>query len=258
MEIICPICKNKLFKKFNSYYCINNHCFDIAKEGYLNLYLKSAKKSGDEKEMIQAREDFLNKDYYLFLKEELNRILKELKINSLLDLGCGEGYYTSYFNIEEKIGIDLSQEALKKASKKDPKSFYILSSIFNNPIATNSIDAILTCFAPIAYEEINRICKKDGYFILVRPNVKHLYELKEVVYTNPYDNELEEIKLNNFEIINEYSISNHSILDKQDILNLFKMTPYYHKTSMNDMNKLLEVNQLDITFDFIISIYKKS
>ena len=135
---------------------------------------------------------------------------------------------------------------------------FILSSIFNNPIATNSIDAILTCFAPIAYEEINRICKKDGYFILVRPNVKHLYELKEVVYTNPYDNELEEIKLNNFEIINEYSISNHSILDKQDILNLFKMTPYYHKTSMNDMNKLLEVNQLDITFDFIISIYKKS
>ena len=34
MEIICPICKNKLFKKHNSYYCMNNHCFDLSKEGY--------------------------------------------------------------------------------------------------------------------------------------------------------------------------------------------------------------------------------
>ena len=55
----------------------------------------------------------------------------------------------------------------------------------------------------------------------------------------------------------EYNISKKVNLNNEDLLNLFMMTPYFYKTSNDDKNKLEIIDNLDITFDFIISIYKK-
>ena len=44
MNILCPVCKKILYKEDCSYRCENGHCFDIAKEGYLNLNLKNSQK----------------------------------------------------------------------------------------------------------------------------------------------------------------------------------------------------------------------
>lgn len=38
---ICPVCKEKLVRENKTYKCINNHCFDMAKQGYLNLLLSN-------------------------------------------------------------------------------------------------------------------------------------------------------------------------------------------------------------------------
>ena len=35
--LICPVCKNELFFENKTAKCENNHCFDLAKEGYVNL-----------------------------------------------------------------------------------------------------------------------------------------------------------------------------------------------------------------------------
>lgn len=257
MNIICPVCKEELSIINNSYKCINNHNFDISKEGYINLYLKKAQNSGDEKEMIIARNSFLSNDYYGFLRDELNNILITNNVSSLLDLGCGEGYYTKYFNVDEKIGIDLSKSGLKIASKRDRNTTYILSSIFNVPIKDNCMDAVLICFAPIAKQEIVRVLKNNGIFILVRPNIKHLCELRNVVYDNPYDNINEDIEIEGLKKIKEYSISSFASLNNEELKSLFTMTPYYHTTSIKDKEKLNSINELSLTFDFIISIYKK-
>lgn len=255
--IICPVCKKPLEKQDKTYKCINMHNFDISKEGYINLYLKKSQNSGDEKEMIKARNDFLSNDFYNFLRKELNDIIVSYDTVNFVDLACGEGYYTNYFDVENKIGIDLSKNGLKIASKKDKKTTYILSSIFNTPIESNSVDTVLTCFAPIAKEEIKRILKTNGYFLLVRPNVLHLNELRNVVYDNPYDNIVEDIKIDGLTKIKQYSISNKETLNNDQLLSLFKMTPYYHTTSEKDKEKLNFINELSLTFDFVISIYKK-
>ena len=55
---ICPVCKEKLARENKTYKCINNHCFDMAKQGYLNLLLSNQKHSktpGDDKEMASMR-----------------------------------------------------------------------------------------------------------------------------------------------------------------------------------------------------------
>ena len=255
--IICPVCHKPLLNDGKTYKCIDKHSFDIAKEGYVNLYLKKSQNSGDEKEMINARNDFLSNDFYNFLRKELNNIITSLKTQKLVDLACGEGYYTKYFEVYDKVGIDLSKSGLKIASKNDKKTSYILASIFNTPIESDSIDTVLTCFAPIAKEEIVRILKDNGHFILVRPNEKHLSELRKAIYDNPYDNEVESIEIEGLTKEKEYSISNNALLNNDQLQSLFKMTPYYHTTSDKDKEKLNSVKELSVTFDFIITIYKK-
>ena len=47
------------------------------------------------------------------------------------------------------------------------------------------------------------------------------------------------------------------ITDKEDIANLFKMTPYYYKTGREDAQKLLSLNELETTVHFGIEIYEK-
>ena len=118
MKIICPICKNELTNKERSYICINKHTFDISKYGYLNLSINKTN-TGDNKEMIKARTMFLETDSYRPLKDRLNNVINSFNKTSLLDLACGEGYYTKSFNILHKYGIDLSKEAITYASKKD-------------------------------------------------------------------------------------------------------------------------------------------
>jgi len=256
MNIVCPVCKNELKKIDNCYKCDNNHSFDIAKQGYINLNMRKSSDTGDESNMINARTNFLHKDYYHFMREKVDSYIRE--DDNLLDLACGEGYYTSYFKAKNKVGIDLSKQGLKIASKNDQTTTYILSSIFRAPIKDESIDKVITIFAPIAKEEIVRVLKKDGLFILVKPDIKHLYELKKAVYDNPYENEIEDISIPSLKLIDEIHIENKSSLDNTDLNNLFTMTPYYHKTSIEDMNKLKNIDNLEVTFSFIIDVYQKN
>lgn len=255
MKIVCPICKNILNKVDNSYKCINNHNFDISSQGYINLNMHNSQNTGDNVEMIKARTSFLNNNHYDFLLNKINTLLN--KDDNLLDLACGQGYYTSRFICNNKIGIDLSKYGLKIASKNDKQTTYILNSIFNNPLQDECADKIVTIFAPIAKSEIVRILKKEGYFILVKPDVNHLFELKNVIYDNPYLNEVEDIIIDGLVLEKEIKISNKEMLSKDDINNLFMMTPYYNTTSQTDKNKLNNIDSLEITFSFIIDMYKK-
>lgn len=255
MKILCPVCKKELIKEKNTYKCINNHSFDIAKQGYLNLNLHNSQNTGDNKLMINARNSFLEKGYYDFLRQEINKLIKEN--DSLIDLACGEGYYTSFFKCKEKIGIDLSKTGLKIASKKDKSTLYLLNSIFHNPIEDKCADKIITIFAPIAKEEILRLLKDDGKFILVKPDENHLYELKQVLYDNPYKNEVEDIDIEGLKIEKEIKVNSLITINKEDLNNLFMMTPYYNTSSKKDKDKLNNIDSLDLSLSFIIDIYSK-
>ncbi|MBO4919609.1 MAG: methyltransferase domain-containing protein [Erysipelotrichaceae bacterium] len=255
MNILCPVCKKKLQKTGNSYQCENRHCFDLAKEGYLNLNLHNSQNTGDNQEMIRARKNFLHQGYYSFLRDEINGMLNE--DDALIDLACGEGYYTSWFKCQDKIGIDLSKTGLKYAAKHDKSTLYLLNSIFHNPLEDECADKVLTIFAPLAKQEIVRLLKKDGVFIMVRPDRDHLIELKQLIYEHPYRNETEEIQIDGLKLISEIPIRRKEKVVGQDIADLFMMTPYYNTTSQKDKDKLQTADELEISFSFLIDIYRK-
>ena len=63
--LCCPVCGGALEKRAGAYRCQKNHSFDIAKSGYVNLLLNSSQgHHGDDKLMVRARRDFLDKGYY--------------------------------------------------------------------------------------------------------------------------------------------------------------------------------------------------
>lgn len=54
MILRCPKCLKELVQNDSRYVCINNHSFDIAKEGYASLLLNNRKHTGDDKKMAKA------------------------------------------------------------------------------------------------------------------------------------------------------------------------------------------------------------
>ena len=101
MKLICPKCSYPLIRNEKTCRCENNHCYDFAKEGYINLLLKESVSHGDDANMVKARTSFLHTDSYAFLKDKLCELIKGENGKVLVDLGCGEGYYLSLIHIYE-------------------------------------------------------------------------------------------------------------------------------------------------------------
>lgn len=269
IDFICPICKDTLFRQSGSLLCGNGHCFDISKYGYVNLLSSSGKKGhGDDKLMVKARRDFLNKGYYEHLRNALCHEAEKYahKGFSLLDSGCGEGYYTNgLYDVfikkqgEKIFGIDVSKEALKLASKNCTNVQFAVSSAYCLPFNDSSFNIVTSLFAPLAVTEFRRVLKNDGIFLTVIPLENHLFSLKKYVYDAPYKNKPQSTELEGFRLINSSVIKKDICLKSQeDISNLFKMTPYYYKTSEKDQEKLNYIDKLKVETEFMILTYIKS
>ncbi len=268
---ICPVCSERLDEKEKSYICVKNHVFDKAKSGYVNLLQsnhKHTKIPGDNKLMVNARRDFLNKGYYAPMMNKLCEISLEYTNNgsTFIDAGCGEGYYTanvyeylcSHGVYTDMFGIDISKNALMVASKRSDKIKFAAASVFRMPFEDNSADTLITLFAPYCHDEFSRIIKKSGIMIMIIPSENHLWSLKKSVYENPYKNAVKEYELEGFSLVERELVKNIIHIDNnKDIMNLFSMTPYYYKTGIEGQKKLAELEILDTETEFEILVYRK-
>lgn len=261
----CPKCKQPLTKDMRRFVCPANHSYDIAKEGYVNLLQKNSTNHGDNKQMVAARSHFLNQNYYQPLAERLIALLFADTQNTsltILDLGCGQGYYTNLIQhaipSSTLIGVDISKEAIAYASKQNKQIQYIVASNAILPLADHSIDVALCLFSFVDYEEAKRVLKPGGKLLVVNPHQRHLYELKSAVYETPYLNEIKVDKPDGFALVHQQELTYPFTLpNNQAILELFAMTPYSFKTRKEDADKLKQLSELSVHASFSILIYQK-
>ncbi|MGL5541334.1 MAG: putative RNA methyltransferase [Erysipelotrichaceae bacterium] len=260
MKLLCPLCKQPLTLHERTFGCDNHHTFDQAKQGYVNLLLKQ-KASGDNQEMVIARQQFLQKGHYEPLVTFLQDLLDSFPNEVIVDAGCGEGYYTNQIAgalASTVFGFDVSKVALQKAAKSKAGVQYAVASIFEMPLANESADVVLNVFAPIAAEEFARILKEDGLLVVVGPGVNHLLELKKAIYEEVVLNEEHTLESEHFTLIDHFRLHYNITLNSQEeIQHLFTMTPYYYKTKAEDAKKLESLTSLTTTVDFSIKVYVK-
>lgn len=259
--LICPKCNQNLNKKEKMWCCENHHTYDIAKRGYVHLAMNQKKNTGDDKEMVKARTRFLSHGYYEILRNELKRITDVYNPHTIIDAGCGEGYYTNYLKNEQNeiIGFDLSKHAVDEACKARKQVQYVVASIFHLPLADKCCDMVLSVFAPFDIQEFYRVLKSNGLFIKVGPAPRHLMGLKKILYDKPYENPNEVMEYEGFILEDTILLEDViSIQDVNDIQALFHMTPYYWKTSRNAAEKLKNITGLETEIQFQIEIYRRT
>lgn len=278
---ICPICQAPLQPSPQGFGCSERHQFDKAKEGYVNLLPVQQKKSknpGDDPKMVQARRAFLAAGHYQFLQQKLIASICEvieenthLPIKTIVDSGCGEGYYTNGLShhlgnylgnhLCEVYGIDIAKTAVRYAAKRAPKerganTQYAVASSHALPFATKSVDILYKVFAPMAEDEVQRVLNPQGYFISVVPGPNHLLQLRERIYSqvNPHQSEPTP---QGFTRLNTKNEQKRIILDKsEEIQYLCEMTPFAWKLSKQVQNELFNSQKLTMDFDFTINIYQ--
>lgn len=270
MEILCPVCGEVLLPDENGYSCINRHRFDLSRKGALNLLLSSGKGKhhGDDKLMVHARSQFLDRGYYDKLSETVcDLIVGNVPARScIIDAGCGEGKYTvdilnalrAHGKEADILGIDISKDAVSALRSRSREIMGVVSSSAKIPVRDRSADAVINIFSPLVHDEFRRVLKDNGIFVWVVPRENHLIELKQAVYDKPYLNPQETGEISGFVVKEKRELEYRVIMsNNEDIVNLFRMTPYYYKTGRKDQQKLADINSLDITFSFAVFLYDK-
>lgn len=252
-DFLCPVCSQTLQADRKTWVCPNGHSFDIAKQGYVNLSRKQ-KATGDNAEMVKARTAFLEQGHYAFLRQAVcDRIPTDAV---LLDVGCGQGYYTGAFPAKKKYGIDLSKAAIAHAAATDKSTAYAVAGMHRLPFANGTMDVVTSIFTPLAPQEIRRVLKPGGILIQVQPAPDHLHELKQVLYPEVKPNPEPDCSLPGFVLEDRQTI--HSRQQVHDVWDLLEMTPYRYRASRQGLEAVQHTDMLEVTFGFVISVWKRS
>lgn len=263
-NLICPVCSEQLIHENRTYFCRNRHSFDCAKEGYVNLLTgnhKSGSLIGDNKDMAFSRRDFLQKGYFSPLSDRVSEYISQrFESPTVCDICCGEGYYSN--EIKNKTNarmyaFDISKEMVRLAAKRKNGITCFVANLAKIPLKSESIDVSLNFFAPFHEKEFSRITKNDGIIITVVAGENHLFELKEILYDKPYKNDERPPETENLKIKEKIKVTQKIHLENEDIMSLFRMTPYFYHTSDKDKQKLEGIKEMDITTDFAVFVFEK-
>ena len=262
---ICPKCHMPLSRVGSSAKCALGHTFDFAKEGYLNLLLGSVGGThGDNREMLTSRRAFLERGHYAPLRDAMADYVKTLtpREGNLLDIGCGEGYYTAAFCAARGGGavyaFDISKEGVRLAAKRRMGAHLAVASAYGMPYADGAFDTVTNLFSPLCPEEISRTLKRGGHFLMAIPESEHLYDLKCVLYDTPYKNEPLEDTIEGLTFLESRRLTYRIELESQEeIAALFMMTPYAYRTPREGRERLRALSSLTTTVDFRILVYRK-
>ena len=271
LQFCCPVCGGVLERSERSLRCAAGHCYDLAKQNYVNLLMRNqsaSKRHGDDKRMVAARQEFLDGGWYVCLRDALCTLAVKYcgKSVTLLDVGCGEGYYTSALRkaLEDAGkpcaagGIDISKTAVIAAAKRDAALSLAVAGVNRLPVADGSIDLLMNVFAPNDDAEFLRVLRPGGVLLKAVPREKHLLGLKAAVYDKPYLNPAPEYAPAGFMMLERLDVDGHiTVTPGRQIENLFMMTPYYYKTGAADQAKLSALDELETELEFSVFALRK-
>lgn len=279
MQLLCPLCSAPLSaNETNSALgCDSGHSFDRARQGYWNLLpvqRKRSKDPGDNPEMVSARERFLKQGFYQPVSEVLNQLAAQTLPESnprqpagVIDLGCGEGYYTAALDQHLKraaitadiVGLDISKHAIKSACRKERSISWLVASSAAVPLGQQSIDLAIIVFSRVLSEPLQQVIKARGKVILAYPGPEHLRSLRTLIYDSVQDkpfNAKQQLGPN-FELIEQQRVNYDISLDNPlQISDLLAMTPHGQRIRAGKREQIIAHQKLDTRVDIQLAVFQ--
>lgn len=264
---VCPFCQQDL--NFNAaekaWICDNRHAFDCAKEGYVNLLPSNKKHSsdpGDSAEMIAARRNIHGAEIYRPLADAVLAMIADAgSPATILDLGCGEGYYAGAmqraFTDAKICGVDISKSAVRLAAKHYADIEFAVASSFALPVAPASQDAVVRIFAPSQDSEITRVLKPGGFYLEVTPAPRHLWVLREALYDVPRAHEDSRDRFPYLQLVGSSSCEYDVDLSQKLLRELLAMTPFAHRGHREKRERLQNGGGLKVGMAFSLRLFQK-
>jgi 23S rRNA (guanine745-N1)-methyltransferase len=235
--LTCPLCGGDLTQSGKTWSCPKNHSFDVAKQGYVNLLpvqQKHSKNPGDTRDMVAARRSFLEKGHYEPIARRVAELLRPVLPESptVLDAGCGEGYYLSQLQdalgTGNFLGVDISKEAVRYAAGRNKNALWITASAAHLPVQSGSLDAVLSMFALTVPEEFSRVLRPQGYFLEVTAGRGHLMGLKSLIYSELIEKQEKHPDCPGFQLVSQETLEFPiSLTEPGEVQELLSMTPHF-------------------------------
>jgi len=264
----CPLCEQALVLDSleKSWSCANKHNFDCAKEGYVNLLPSNKKHStqpGDSAQMIAARRRIHTCEIYQPLADAVLEQISTLKPQAkILDIGCGEGYYSGVLRRGlpdvEICGVDISKAAIRLAAKNYPNNQFSVASSFALPVPTATQDVVVRIFAPSDDSEVIRVLKAEGCYLEVTPAPSHLWSLREALYDTPREHAPSREQLPGLEAIASTTVAYDVDMHRSLLRDLVAMTPFAHRGHREKREQLLARENMKVNMAFTLRLFGKA
>ena len=251
----CPICQENLTLLETSFKCCNRHSFDLAKFGYVNLAPQIKQSANYDKENFQNRQQILEAGFYQAILEDISNLLAtNPSAKTVLDIGCGEGFYSRKLqeSHSEKTfyAFDISKDSVQIAAKSEPNWAvnWFVGDLARLPIKDASMDILLDIFSPANYGEFRRVLSKDGILIKVIPTKNHLKEIRQRVQDQLTNKDYSNQDIKNhfqehFTILSSQTASLTKTITTEQLQALLSMTPllFHVNQSKIDWSDLTEI-----------------
>lgn len=295
--LACPVCGGELKREGRSLLCRKGertHTYDISREGYVSL-LPPGKgknsKTGDEAAMIRARSAFLETGAYDNISRSIAELIAENAPRrdggpiTVIDSGCGEGYHSNLIACEcakisgEKVmlgGFDASKSGAAHGAKAaarlglSPKGgvgdswdadvlvSFMTGNIFSLPVKEGCADAVVSMFAPLAWDEMSRVLTDNGIVVVAASGEDHLYEMRSVIYDEVFTKVPSPTLGDGFEELCRRTVRYETTLESQDTISaLFGMTPFCHRAPRTGVERLKALDELKVTVHTELFVYRK-
>ncbi|QYJ78024.1 putative RNA methyltransferase [Shewanella acanthi] len=272
LQFQCPTCGLALLQHQASlgFYCANKHHFDKSEQGYW-IFTKPQrqKPTGDSRQQLRAKRFLLESGIFAPLIVQMASMLspKIADESCLLDYECADGFYlrslasclssaANGVNVHYSGAAD-AENAIFAAAKAQTPGMLCLSTSKVLPFADNSIDVVTVIDKPLKGKECVRVLKPQGLMLLVMPGARHLWQLKEMIYT-----ELEEKEPNinlpsELTLIEQQSSKFRLSVTGEQALILLEMAPFAWRVSDKTKQSIRSQQFDDLEIDFLLILAQK-
>lgn len=269
---ICPICHDALHLDGTSLRCADRHTFDIAKQGYVNLMPAAKQSPFYNKESFANRARILEAGYYDHIRDAVLDAIPSTadfaglcsgERPAILDVGCGEGFYSRAVQRAnpqvDVLAFDISKDSIQQAAREDTGMAvkWFVGNLADLPVRDGAIDCVLDVFSPINTAEFHRVMKDDAVVVKVVPGTHHDEQLRELareqLRNTDYSNEhVIEQFCGHFDVLSMRTVSQTLAMPPADVSTFAHMTPLLFNVDIDALD-LTQISELTIEARIIVA-----